>query len=52
MHLDAGICVVRSWRTADLDALVRHADNPNVARQLRDRFPQPYTRSDGEATGW
>lgn len=30
----------------DVDALVRHANNINVARQLRDRFPHPYTRAD------
>jgi [ribosomal protein S5]-alanine N-acetyltransferase len=29
----------------DAEALVRHADNVNVARQLRDRFPHPYTRA-------
>ena len=40
---------LRSWATADLDALVRLADSPAVARNLRDRFPSPYTRADGEA---
>jgi RimJ/RimL family protein N-acetyltransferase len=30
----------------DAKALVRHANNPNVARQLRDRFPHPYTLGD------
>jgi RimJ/RimL family protein N-acetyltransferase len=34
---------------SDLDALVRHADDPEVSRCLRDRFPFPYTRADGEA---
>lgn len=42
-------CRVRSWRGSDVDSLVRHANNPNVARQLRDRFPHPYTRADGIA---
>jgi RimJ/RimL family protein N-acetyltransferase len=28
---------------ADASAIVRHANNVNVARQLRDRFPHPYT---------
>ena len=36
-------CTVRSWRKTDADALVRHADNINVAKHLRDRFPHPYT---------
>jgi RimJ/RimL family protein N-acetyltransferase len=42
-------CAVRSWELHDLDALVRHANNLNVSRQLRDRFPHPYTRSAGRA---
>lgn len=33
----------------DAEALVRHADNVNVARQLRDRFPHPYTRGAAHA---
>jgi ribosomal-protein-alanine N-acetyltransferase len=35
---------------ADVDALTRWADNPRVARNLRDRFPQPYTA--GDAKRW
>jgi hypothetical protein len=38
--LACGPCVLRPWRREDLDSLVRHADNPNVARGLRDRFPE------------
>lgn len=38
-------CIVRPWRTADAESLARHANNLNVARQLRDRFPHPYTRA-------
>jgi RimJ/RimL family protein N-acetyltransferase len=44
MRLEGLRCLVRSWRTADADAIVRHANNANVASQLRDRFPHPYTR--------
>lgn len=33
----------------DADSLVHHANNINVARQLRDRFPHPYTRADARA---
>ncbi len=33
----------------DADAVVRHANNINVARQLRDRFPHPYTRANAMA---
>jgi RimJ/RimL family protein N-acetyltransferase len=42
-------CIVRTWRRDDLDGLVRHANNLNIAKHLRDRFPHPYTRSSGEA---
>jgi [ribosomal protein S5]-alanine N-acetyltransferase len=45
MRLQGSRCVVRHWRMGDADALLRHADNINVARQLRDRFPHPYTRA-------
>jgi RimJ/RimL family protein N-acetyltransferase len=49
MRLDCGVCTVRSWVWDDLDALVRHANNRAVWINLRDRFPHPYTRADGEA---
>jgi [ribosomal protein S5]-alanine N-acetyltransferase len=49
MEIDCGLCRVRSWRADDRDALVRHADNPKVAANLRDRFPNPYTTADAEA---
>jgi [ribosomal protein S5]-alanine N-acetyltransferase len=39
---------LRPWLMSDLDSLVLHANNFNVARQLRDVFPLPYTREDGE----
>lgn len=37
---------VRPWASADAEAMVRHADNPRVARFLSMRFPNPYTRED------
>ena len=49
MKLDGTRCVVRPWRMDDAEALVRHANNINVARQLRDRFPHPYTRANASA---
>lgn len=42
-------CTIRPWRASDADSLVRHANNIEVARHLRDRFPHPYTRSDAQA---
>ena len=41
--------VVRPWRRADRAALLHHADNPNVARYLSTRFPNPYTGADADA---
>ena len=49
MRLECGRCVLRPWAWDDLPALVRHANNPNVARHLRNRFPHPYTAADGTA---
>jgi RimJ/RimL family protein N-acetyltransferase len=49
MRLEGTRCAVRFWRMADTDAVVRHANNANVARQLRDRFPHPYSRANAQA---
>lgn len=49
MRLEGTRCVVRPWRMADAEALARHANNVNVARQLRDRFPHPYAKADANA---
>jgi RimJ/RimL family protein N-acetyltransferase len=48
MRLQLSTCEVRSWRAADLPSLVRYANNQNIAMNLRDRFPHPYTRADGQ----
>jgi RimJ/RimL family protein N-acetyltransferase len=42
-------CTLRRWRAGDAGSLLRHANNANVARQLRDRFPHPYTSRDAQA---
>jgi RimJ/RimL family protein N-acetyltransferase len=47
MLLELGDLKVRSWRKDDLKAIVRHANNPKIAANLRDQFPHPYTRRDG-----
>jgi len=41
-------CTVRPWAEGDAAALVRHADDREVWRNLRDRFPYPYTEADAE----
>ena len=48
VRLDCGRCVLRSWREGDANSLVRHANNYEVWRRLRDGFPHPYTRADAE----
>lgn len=40
---------LRPWTMADLDSLLRYADNFNVARNMADVFPHPYTREKGIA---
>jgi len=35
--------ILRPWRPGDAESLVNHANNPRVARNLRDGFPYPYT---------
>ena len=49
MELGIGDWSIREWRESDLPSLVRYANNRNVWINLRDRFPHPYTRADGEA---
>ena len=39
-------CTLRPWRSGDEPSLVRYADNRNVWRNLKDRFPSPYTAAD------
>ena len=41
-------CDVRSWEMSDVDSIARYANNRNVWINLRDQFPYPYTRRDGQ----
>lgn len=34
---------LRPWNPDDAQSLVKHANNPSIARNLRDGFPYPYT---------
>jgi RimJ/RimL family protein N-acetyltransferase len=40
---------IRTWKTSDLDSLVKYANNWNVAKNLTDKFPFPYTENDGRS---
>ena len=48
MILRGAQCTVRRWQASDTASLVRHANNLNVAKHLRDRFPHPYTSADAQ----
>lgn len=45
-EIDCGPCRLRALRGEDAASLARNADNPKIARYLRDRFPHPYSRAD------
>ena len=49
MLLSGEHCVIRRWRTRDVASVVRYANNFNVSRYLRDRFPYPYTMEHARA---
>lgn len=42
------ILKLRAWQEEDKQELQRIANNSNVSRFLRERFPHPYTRNDAE----
>jgi RimJ/RimL family protein N-acetyltransferase len=48
LDLDGGY-MIRSFEQADLDGIVKYANNRTVWLGLRDMFPYPYTRSDAVA---
>lgn len=39
---------LRPWKSEDIPSLIRHANNIEVARFLKDRFPHPYTAEHAE----
>lgn len=40
---------LRPWAIEDVDSLVKFANNYNIAKNLMDVFPHPYTVEDGNA---
>jgi [ribosomal protein S5]-alanine N-acetyltransferase len=48
MELRLSQSVVRSWRRGDAPSVARYANNYKVWRNVRDRFPHPYTLMDAE----
>ena len=43
MYFVLSRCTLRRWSINDADNLCQHANNFNIARNLRDGFPYPYT---------
>ncbi|MCB9035719.1 MAG: GNAT family N-acetyltransferase [Lewinellaceae bacterium] len=39
---------LRPWSLGDLDSLVKFGDNFNIAKNLTDQFPHPYTSEKGK----
>ena len=40
---------LRAWNISDLDSLVKYANNWNIAKNLTDKFPFPYSENSGRA---
>jgi RimJ/RimL family protein N-acetyltransferase len=48
-RLDCGPATLRAWQESDEPSIVRYGNNKRVSRNLRDRFPHPYTLADAHA---
>lgn len=40
--------ILRKWDKTDIENLVKYANNEKIANNLRDSFPHPYTKKDGQ----
>jgi len=40
---------LRKWKDSDLESLVKHANNINIAKWLTNQFPYPYTEESGKS---
>lgn len=49
MEISCSSCLLRPLVAADATSLARHANDHGVWRNLRDRFPHPYTAADAES---
>jgi ribosomal-protein-alanine N-acetyltransferase len=48
MEWDLGDFKIRPYRLGDEESIAKHANNPKVALNLRDTFPNPYTLEDAK----
>lgn len=49
IELEGDECLIRAWRESDRESLLRFANNRRIWRNLRDRFPHPYTEAHADA---
>lgn len=49
MKMDKIEFKIRPWEISDLASLVKYANNWNIAKNLTDKFPYPYTETDGKS---
>ena len=47
MIIECDKCTLRKWKHSDLKNLVINANNFNIAKNMRDGFPHPYTVNSG-----
>lgn len=49
MQLQTDLCLLRSWRMEDAEALAAAMNNRNIWLHLRDWVPHPYSLDDAKA---
>jgi ribosomal-protein-alanine N-acetyltransferase len=40
--------ILRPWKASDINSLIKYANNWNIAKNLTNQFPHPYTIQDGK----
>lgn len=48
MTIECDKCLLRKWEYSDLENLIKNANNYNIAANMRDVFPYPYTIDEGK----
>lgn len=48
IQIKGEICLLRSWKESDEEELLRLANHWEIASNLRDGFPHPYTKEDAK----
>ena len=49
MQIECPRCLLRPLVAADAETLARYANDADIAKSLRDRFPHPYSRRGADA---